>query len=186
MAAGADGAVDSEPPRYLVVGTVRKPHGIAGEISIALETDRPNAVFRPGRVLVVGDARGWPRDERLTIERVRPFKDGLLLKVAEHATRTEATDQLRGQSLMIRAEEAQRPADDEVFYHDLVGLRVIANREVIGTVREVLELPSGLLLAVRREDAGELLLPFVRELIRRVDPAAGELEIDPPPGLLEL
>ena len=30
------------------------------------------------------------------------------------------------------------------------------------------------------------MLPFVAEMIRRVDVEAGELEIDPPAGLLDL
>ena len=36
------------------------------------------------------------------------------------------------------------------------------------------------------EGRDELLIPFVREMIRRIDPAEGVLELDLPVGLLEL
>jgi 16S rRNA processing protein RimM len=182
----ADTTPATGPERFLVVGTVRKPHGIRGELSVAVETDQAGAVFRAGRVLTLGDARGRPTEEVLTVERARPFKDGMLLKVREYTSRTPALDALRGRSLLIPESEAAPLAEDEVFYHQLVGLRVLANGAEVGKVKEVLELPAGEMLVVRRPGADELLLPFVQSLIRRVDLAEGVLEVEPLPGLLEL
>src|SRR5690606_12193977 len=68
---------------YLVVATIRKPHGVRGELALMLETDRPGAVFRKGRRLILGDAIGRPLGRALTVERARSVPDGLLLKVAE-------------------------------------------------------------------------------------------------------
>ena len=56
--------------RYLVVATIRKPHGVRGELALSLETDRPREVFRKGRELRLGDWRGRPSDETLTVERL--------------------------------------------------------------------------------------------------------------------
>ncbi len=179
------GAGDAEP-RYLTVGAIRKPHGIKGELFVWLETDHPEAVFRPGSTLHLGDGQGRPSGGTLTVERSRPFKGGVLLKVHEHPTRTEATDALRGRSLLIPEGEVAPLAEDEVFYHQLVGMRVLGPEGEIGGVREVQEGPAGDLLVVECEDGRELLIPFVRAFVRRLDPARGELEIDPPAGLLEL
>ena len=171
---------------YLIVGVVQKPHGIKGELFVRVETDHPQAVFHPGRVLRLGDARGRPGEGALTLERVRPFKGGVLVKVAEHAGRDESLDALRGRSLLIPESEAAPLAEDETFVHHLLGLRVIVGGETIGTVREVYEAPSGWYLGVEREGAKELLLPFVREMVTRVDPAEGVVEAELPAGLLEL
>jgi 16S rRNA processing protein RimM len=74
-----------------------------------------------------------------------------------------------------------------VFYHDLLGMRVVTQAEgEIGTIGEVYDAPAGPMLSVRRERGGELLIPFVREMIRRVDTAEKVLELDVPAGLLEL
>jgi ribosomal 30S subunit maturation factor RimM len=47
-------------PPLLIVGWIQKPHGIRGELFVKLATDRPEALFAPGRVLRLGDAEGRP------------------------------------------------------------------------------------------------------------------------------
>jgi 16S rRNA processing protein RimM len=176
-----------EEPEFLIVGTIQKPHGIKGELFVRLETDRPGEVFAPGRALRLGDAEGTPAQEHLTIERARPFKGGMLVKAEELGGRDEALEGLRGRTLLIPRGEAEPAAEDEVFYHQLLGMRVTTPAEgEVGTVREVYEAPSGPLLSVARKGRGELLIPFVREMIRRIDPAEKTLELDLPAGLLEL
>ena len=177
--AGEDGA-------FLIVGTVHKPHGIKGELAVRVETDHPQSVFGAGKVLLVGDPRGTPTGGRITVERARPFKGGLLLKAAEHAGRDAAVDALRGATLLIPAAEAAPLEENEAFVHQLVGLRVRAGGDAVGTVAEVYEGPAGWYLGVSRAGRKELLVPFVRELIRRVDPAEGVVEVELPEGLLEL
>jgi 16S rRNA processing protein RimM len=172
-------------PSLLIVGWIQKPHGIRGELFVKLATDRPEALFAPGSVLRLGDAEGRPDGGTVTVERTRPFKHGLLLKPAGHGGRTPELEALRGRTVLVAVEDAP-PAEDEVFYHDLVGLRVEVEGQAVGTVREVYEMPAGILLGVQRPGAKELLVPFVREMVRRVDVDAGVLEMDVPPGLLEL
>jgi 16S rRNA processing protein RimM len=41
-------------------------------------------------------------------------------------------------------------------------------------------------LAIGRPGGGEHLVPFVREIVPTVDPAARQVVVDPPPGLLDL
>jgi 16S rRNA processing protein RimM len=169
----------------LLVGTIRKPHGVRGELFVWTETDRPAAVFRPGRSLRLGDADGEVPGS-ITVERARPFKDGYLVKTVEHTSRNEALEALRGRSLYIPRSQAVPLAEDEVFYHDLIGMRVEAHGAEVGTVREVYETPGADLLVVDRPDQTELLVPFVRDTLVRLDREGRVLEIDPPEGLLEL
>lgn len=171
---------------FLIVGTVHKPHGIKGELAVRVETDHPGAVFGMGRVLLLGDARGHPSGGRITVERARPFKGGLLVKAVEHAGRDAVVDSLRGATLLIPAGEAAPLEENEAFVHQLIGLRVRAEGEVLGTVGDVYETAAGWYLGVNREGRRELLVPFVRELIRRVDPAEGVVEVELPAGLAEL
>lgn len=171
---------------WLIVGAVQKPHGIKGELFVRVETDHPQAVFAAGRVLQLGDEKGRPTEGTITVERARAFKGGLLLKTAEHGGRDATLEGLRGVSLLIPAGEAAPLAEDETFVHQLVGLRVHADGEDVGVVDDVYEMAAGWYLGVRRPGRKELLVPFVREMVRRVDPAEGVLELAPPPGLLEL
>lgn len=171
---------------FLAVGTVRRPHGVRGELLIALETDRPTAVYAAGRLLHLGDPTGRPTGRTLTVERARPFQDGLLLKLVELQGRTPEVEAMRGHSLLIPAAEAAPAAPDEVHYRDLLGMAVVAGGERVGTVRDVMETAGGELLVVQRQGRRELLVPFVREMVREIDREARTLTIEPPEGLLEL
>jgi 16S rRNA processing protein RimM len=171
---------------FLLVGRIRKPHGVRGELFVWVESDRPAVVFRPDRTLWLGDDSGPSEADLLTIERARPFKDGFLVKTREHGGRDQALEELRGRSLYIRRSEAAPLEEDEVFRHELLGLNVVAGGEVLGTVREIYETPGADLLAVEREGKPELLVPFVREMLGRIDVEEGVIEITPPEGLLEL
>jgi 16S rRNA processing protein RimM len=173
-------------PEHLIVGTVAKPHGIRGELAVKVDTDNPASVFRAGRVLLLGDARGRPDGRTLTVERARPFKEGMLVRTREHTSRTAEVDALRGAVLLIPAGEAAPAADDEVFFHEVVGMRVRTAEAEVGTVRDLYESPGGFLLGVTAAEGKEVLVPFVREMVTRIDREAGVMEIAVPPGLLEL
>jgi 16S rRNA processing protein RimM len=171
---------------YLSVATIRKPHGVRGELAIALETDRPRAVFRPGRVLELGDASGRPIGSRITVQKARPANDGMILKAAEFDGRTPELEGLRGRTLLILADQAAPADEGEVHYRDLVGLRVVSDAKEVGVVREVLETAAGEMLAVLRPDRPELLIPFVAAWIVSIDRESGMLRLALPQGLLEL
>ncbi|HEU4884856.1 MAG TPA: ribosome maturation factor RimM [Longimicrobium sp.] len=174
-------------PEYLIVGTIQKPHGIKGELFVRLETDRPDAVFAAGRALMLGDGQGRPSDAVLTVERARAFKGGMLVKVAGQGARTPELDELRGRTLLIPRDQAAPPEEDEVFYHDLLGMKVVTAAEgEVGTIDDVYDAPAGPMLSVRRQGAKELLIPFARQMVRRVDVGEKVLELDLPAGLLEL
>ncbi|HLL84331.1 MAG TPA: ribosome maturation factor RimM, partial [Longimicrobium sp.] len=100
--------------------------------------------------------------------------------------RESEVDGLRGLTLLIPRGEARPLDEDEVFLHQLVGMTVAADEGTVGTVRELYDAPSGFLLAVDRPGKGELLIPFVKAMVRRIDVEAGVLELEAPPGLLEL
>jgi 16S rRNA processing protein RimM len=186
MDAGAPRSAPGGEPGWLTVATVRRPHGVRGELHLALETDRPDAVFRKGRTLELGDAKGKPVGRRFTISRVRPFKDGILLTVEELTSRDSEVEGLRGMSFLIPVTEAAPPAEGEVFYRDLLGCEVVVAGERIGRVKELLPTRGSELLVIGRRGARDLLVPFVAEMVKKIDVERRTVEIDPPEGLLDL
>lgn len=169
----------------LIAGSIRRPHGIRGELQINVDTDRPDVAFRRGRVLSLGQGAAQPTGRSVTVERFRPVKGGGILQLRESGTREQA-EALRGFLLLLDAAEAAPAREGEVLYRDLVGMEVLADGESVGTVEEVLDTAGGELLLVRRANGKELLVPFVGEMVRRIDVEGRHLELDPPEGLLEL
>jgi 16S rRNA processing protein RimM len=143
-------------------------------------------VFRKGRELRLGDWRGRPSDETLTVERARAIPGGMLLKPLGMDGRTPELEALRGRSLLIESGEAAPSAEDELHYGELVGMRVVVGETTIGTVREIAETAGGELLVVKRDRRDDLYLPFVQAWIREIDRPGQRLVIEPPEGLLEL
>jgi 16S rRNA processing protein RimM len=166
----------------LVVGRIGRPHGVRGEVSIEVRTDSPELRFAPGSVLRTDPASAGP----LTIEYFHWHSGRLLLALAGVDDRTRA-EELRNVLLVIDIDDNERPEDDEEYYdHQLVGLAAQTVAGVpIGTVTEVLHLPSQDVLALRHVDGREVLVPFVTSIVPEIDLAAGVVRIDAPAGLLD-
>lgn len=177
-----------EHPPYLVVGKVTKPHGVRGEVHVRVLTDRPQAAFEPGARLRVAREEATepePGTAGLTVVRAREHRRGLLVGFREVGDRDEA-DRLRGRRLLVPFDEVELPGEDEVFYHDLLGLAVVtADGTDLGEVVEVYELLPAHLLEVRKEGRTHLL-PFTAEVVESVDLEDRVLTVDPPEGLLDL
>lgn len=166
----------------LVVGRIGRPHGVRGELTVEVRTDSPERRFVPGSSLSTDPATAGP----LVIDDARWHSGRLLLTFAGIRDRT-AAETLRNVKLVVEVPDDETPDDPDEFYdHQLIGLAVLdAAGETLGTVAEVLYLPSQELLAVRTTDEREVLVPFVTELVPEVDVAAGHVRVTPPPGLFD-
>lgn len=90
-----------------------------------------------------------------------------------------AADALRGMVLTVDRLEAPMLAEGEWWAHELEGCVVVDGERRIGTVSRLIELPSCEALEVRREQGGEpLLVPMVKDAIRRVAVSDGRIEVD--------
>jgi len=165
----------------VVVGRIGRPHGIRGQVSVEVRTDHPEGRLAPGMSVRTDPPAAGP----LTIADGRVHSGRLLLQFAGYDDRTSA-ERLRGVLLLADVDPAELPEDpDEFFDHQLVGLAVrTVDGRPVGELQEVLHLPGQDVLAVRRPDGTETLVPFVAALVPRVDVEGGEIVIDPPPGLV--
>ena len=175
---------------FIIVGRVRKAHGIRGEVVVEVITDAPDAVFASGHRVFAGTASGdvAPSRQELHVRSTREFNEGLLVSFAEISDRT-AAELWRGRYLLLPAEELPPPSDDEVYVHDLVGMRVdVADGDVLGTVEEIYELPQGLALDIRRAEpraAETVMLLYDDHTIASVDKERRVIVVTPPDGLVE-
>lgn len=167
----------------VTVGRVAKAHGISGELTVEVRTDSPELRFAVGAVLTAKQ-RGQPA-RSLTVSSVRPHGNRLLLRFEEVAGRDDA-EPLRGALLLADTDDLPSTDDPDEFYdHQLAGLAAeFTDGSPAGTVREVVHIPSGELLAVD-VDGRDVLVPFVKAIVPTVDVAAGKVVIDPPDGLFE-
>jgi 16S rRNA processing protein RimM len=175
------------PPELIIIGRVRKAHGIRGDLVVEPITDEPDAVFAPGRRVFAGTVSGQPVSppRELEVTTATPFKGGFIVKLADIGDRNEA-ELWRERYLFARAGDLASLQDGEIYLHELTGMRVLLpGGEAVGEVVGFYELPQGLTLELSRA-AGKptVLIPYDR-VVTKVDRDAREIRIDPPEGLLD-
>ncbi len=174
MAPGAGGAED---PRLLEVGRVSRPHGLKGEVVVALVTNRTERLD-PGAELTCR-RRAQDGGEPARLARVlkvlssQPFQGRYIVRFEGVETR-EAADELREVVLSAPALEDC----DDLFVHDLVGLEVVEpDGTSRGTVVALQANPASDLLVL--EDGNLVPLRFVTSREQ------GRLVVEAPAGLFE-
>lgn len=169
----------------LVVGRIVRPHGLRGEVVVEVRTDDPETRFQPGIEYRTkgGSLKGAP----LKAVTVRWHQGRPMIGFEGHSDRN-ASELLRGVVLSVEIEEEELAADeDEVHDTLLIGLKVV-DREAgeIGTVSRVDHGAAYETLVVKRKDRGPALIPFVADMVVEVDLEAEVVNVDLPPGLLDL
>ncbi|MDB1089644.1 ribosome maturation factor RimM [Streptomyces sp. ACA25] len=167
----------------LVVARVGRAHGIKGEVTVEVRTDEPELRLGPGAVLATDPASTGP----LTIESGRVHSGRLLLRFEGVGSRG-AAEALRNTLLIAEVDPDEQPEDPEEFYdHQLIDLDVVTvDGTPVGRIAEISHLPyQDLLVVDRPDDAGQVLIPFVAEIVPEVDLAGQRAVVDPPPGLID-
>lgn len=166
----------------LLVGIVRRPHGIAGEVSVEPATDFPER-------FVAGADFTWSRageERELAVATVRPHGGRLLVRF-DGIDDAQAARSLAGGDLSI-PDEAAAPVPDDYFYaHEVEGWRCedAAGHE-IGKAVEIARTSGGAMLLLDSGGAEPVPVPFVRPIVVSVDRDARRIVLDPPEGLLDL
>jgi 16S rRNA processing protein RimM len=150
----------------LEVGRIAKPHGLGGEVVVALLTNRTERLDE-------GSQLATPTGRILTVTRSRPFKNRWIVSFAEIGD-LDAVEHVRGTLLL--AERLDEPG--ALWVHDLVGQRVEDRTgRLLGQVKAVLANPASDLLEL---DGGGLVpLVFV------VENLPDRIVVDIPDGLIE-
>jgi 16S rRNA processing protein RimM len=174
----------AEGARHVVVGRLRKPHGLKGDCNLFPLTDDPATIFAPGRQIWVVDLAGDTVAGPLTVERSRSYHREWLVKFADVDSR-DALEPFRAHFLGVPAEALGPLAQDEVYLHELDGFSVrLADETPLGLVSAVYELPAGIMIEVQGPKR-EFLLPYKKEFVREVDRAGRRLVVTLPEGLLD-
>jgi 16S rRNA processing protein RimM len=153
-------------------------------VVVASETDFGTERFRAGATVHVQRSGAV---EALTIVESREQDNRWIVGFRGIDSIDQAED-LRGLELKVAGEDLHPLGPATYYVHDLVGCEVrTMTGDAVGRVVKV-ELDTGVpvLVVDGRDGRGEVLVPFVDAICRRVDLAAKRIQIDPPDGLIGL
>src|SRR5690242_5066609 len=156
---------------FIIVGRVRKAHGIRGELVVEPITDAPEVIFAPGRRVLAGTVGGdlAPGGRELHVETTSRFKEGLIVGFREIADRT-AAELWRDRYFLVPRGEVPALDEGDVYVHELLGMRVeLESGERVGEIVATYELPQGLDIDVRRADRADTVLLLYQQSVLRID-----------------
>ena len=167
----------------VVVGRIRRSHGVKGVVVVEPTTASPEEVFVAGRELIAGTVKGEAASPRrsLRIEMAEPFQGGYRVQFDGIAGRDEA-DRWRNRVILAAREDLPEPDEGEIYLHDLVGLTVVGlDGEVFGAVQAYYELPHDVMIEIDRP-AGSVMIPY--RFVTEVNLEQKRIVVEPPEGLL--
>ena len=173
-----------DEPAFLVVARILKPHGLKGEALVESLTDQPETVLAVGRRLTPVSDRGEDVGSSLTVARSRRQKGGWLLGFVGIESRADL-EQRSLRYLGARREELRPLQPNAMYRHEIPGAQVVERGAVIGVARELVGATGAELLVVEA-NGREHLIPFRAPILKGLDRAGRRIEVELPPGLLEL
>jgi 16S rRNA processing protein RimM len=158
------------------IGLITSPFGRIGELKVRPETDIPHR-FQSLQKVVLRLDHGIAG--QFEVERAREHKGHVLLKLRQIDSISEA-ENWRNAKVQVVREQAPELPEDSYYSSDLIGMDVYTVQErYLGKLEKVLPYPAQDLFKI-----GEILIPAVKEFIRKVDMNSGKIVVDPPKGLL--
>jgi len=164
----------------VAVAVVRKPFGLKGEVKIQPLTDSWDDILHFPKFFLRF------KDNELREVHVETVKFGgghLILKLKEFSSRNEI-EKIRGAVLLVPKEELPDIKEPNTYYYyDIIGMEVYEENEYIGVVEDIHRFGPHETLEILQEDGTELLLPFVKAFIQKVDLKEKKIFVKTIPGL---
>jgi 16S rRNA processing protein RimM len=160
--AGHSGSPSKGEPVYLVVGSLRRPHGVDGEILMEVLTDFPERI-QAGMTVFLGG-----KHHPATISQVRNHNNGLLLSF-EGMDSPESVGRFRNQPV----------------YVPTVGRPELPKGNELGLLTDILETGANDVYVVTSNEGHEILLPAIKDVVLNVDLPTKKMTVHIIPGLID-
>ena len=161
-------------PGFVEVGRVQTPHGIKGEVQVAISSDVPHR-FAPGGTLFL-QGTGY------SIQHSRRRGDAVVLKLKGLDSR-EAAEGFRGCLVEVPEVEVPPAQEGHYYYFQILGMAVYTvEEEFLGTVEEIIPTGSNDVYVVRKGEE-EVLVPAREEVVMGIDAEGKRMTVSLPQGL---
>lgn len=176
---------------------LRKPQGRKGEIFAEILTDFPEKFAERTKLWLLPDEVSGVRPHLQTQVLPRPVtlkhhwlhKGGIVLHF-DGVDSISAAEALAGMIVAIPSAERAILSEDEVYVGDLVGCTLVdvagAEPVLVGTIGAVDRSAGPTPLIVLDSPGGEVLIPFAKSYLRRIDLTARRVEMALPDGLVDV
>jgi 16S rRNA processing protein RimM len=176
---------------WVWLARIRRPQGRKGEVFADILTDFPEKFAERRHLwLIAADAPATPPAPRpMELTGHWPHKGGIVLHFAGIDS-ISAAETLSGLAVAIPRAERAVLGEDEAYVGDLIGCTLfdVAGTETIpvGVIEDVDRTAGEVALLVVRRAREEILIPFAKTYLRKIDLDARRIEMSLPEGLIDL
>ena len=180
------------PEQWVWLARIRRPQGRKGEVFADILTDFPEKFAERKRLWLLAGTSGagsiaLPREVELVAHWLH--KGGIVLHFAG-VDSISAAETLKGLTVAIPRSARAALAEDEVYTGDLIGCALVdvAGTEplTVGEIESVDRTAGAVALLVVQGASGEVLVPFAKSFLKKIDLKAKRVEMTLPKGLVEL
>ena len=179
-----------EPENWVWLARIRRSQGRKGEVFSDILTDFPEKFAERRQLWLIsaaGAVAAAPREVELANHWLH--KGGIVLHFAGvHSI--SAAEELKGLIVAVPQEERAPLGEGEVYIGDLIGCMLVdvagAEPVEVGAIEDVDRTAGPVPLLVVRGARGEVLVPFAKSYLRKLDLKGKRVEMALPGGLVEL
>ncbi|WP_067729433.1 ribosome maturation factor RimM [Oceanobacillus damuensis] len=163
------------------IGKIVNTHGIKGEVKVMRISDFEER-FEPGEtVYVIKDEQ--PIELTIATHRMHKGFDLVQFKGYDNINKVES---FKGCKLKIYEGQLTDLAEDEYYYHEIIGCEVFTNDDrSLGEIKEILSPGANDVWVVKQAKGKDLLIPYIDDVVLEIDTAEKKVVIEPMEGLLD-
>jgi 16S rRNA processing protein RimM len=184
------------PQQWVWLARIRRPQGRKGEVFADLLTDFPEKFAERRRLWLISDpdsprAKSNPVPREVELQAHWLHKGGIVVHFAQSNSISDA-ETLAGLIVAIPLAERAPLDADAIYIADLIGCALFdvagPTPVEVGRIENVDRNagPVALLIVLSAGSEEEILIPFAKSYIRRVDVAARRVDMALPEGLVDL
>ncbi|HEX8329409.1 MAG TPA: ribosome maturation factor RimM [Hymenobacter sp.] len=167
------------------LGYIIKTHGLRGHVVAHFDVDDATA-YQKLKTVYLTLASAPTKLVEHQVEKVQPQANSRVLLKLRGVDRIEDAEPLRGSQLHLPLTQLPELAEDQFYFHDVIGFTVVDETlGELGTVENFYELPQQDMLAMRYQGQ-EVLIPVVDELVSHADHEKKQVHVNLPEGLLDV
>ncbi|MGP7817526.1 ribosome maturation factor RimM [Niallia sp. 01092] len=169
--------------KWFNVGKIVNTHGIKGEVRVISRTDFPDERYKVGNTIYFFQTdKSVPME--LTIKSHRVHKNFNLLTF-EGYDNVNNVEFMKGGLLKVPESFLGELSENEYYFHEIIGCTVeTVEGEELGTITEILTPGANDVWVIKGKNKKELLIPYIEEVVMKVDVKEKLVIIEPMEGLL--
>lgn len=143
--------------KYIKVGTIVNTHALKGEVRIISNFEYKDKVFKINNTLYIGMSKS---EEVIETYRVHKNFDMVKFKGIDNITDVL---KYKGSAVYVNIDDLKLK-DDEILIEELLGMSVIVNNKLLGSITDYIDNNGNKLVVVNNK-----YIPYNKDLIEKID-----------------